>query len=712
MMPGVSLAGDSIKAGSAMARQIADYVTMFEKDDSKLVQSLEKFKKRQLKSKESGWKPPWQGYKDVKERSYYEKLTTEDLAKECFSTSLWAREMLIYSQPAYGIARAGIFHDGFAVLYERPDFWEAIASVYVHLAKKLTEMKVEQKQSNPQTLSAQERTQMDILFNLKTLQYVYTYPLFLQTLKGKEELLLRANVEALKAVLSYAGESEYRDKPFWGATVAYGLSRPVFALLKRTNPDSYSEIISRLENTQLSFKNPDPAQTRSYIRMVVSTAEQALADTGGKSKTIWDATGRFDRTRKGYSVNKERVVVDLGDEKSLCPGGLLGPSRVQTSIKEIVLRYRLARPGRYWLHIIWNPGGSGKEQFEVLLNGTKVGKSQLKDGSKTPNQKVEELFPIEHEGGQSEILLRRLSGNGLLFDTVLLSTGEKMPPRLKPNLKLPTLASYAKEIGEPAVVFDDYYVRFYAPKRKEKEAKIIHGYLVRAYDELYRIVGVHTKYKIVVYPLPKSNPLCFGGTSQGTIWHSDKNLDFQSLPEWTKYRVPHVSGYIEEMAHNFVSASLAQFGWEMTGWSVSKIVSEKVAGNPIHRKSLANARKIQAETFVRYKKLNNTFPKDLPSNKCDRIHAHLLYLCQRQYGPNFWPDFFKEIRKVREQLLDVSRSGPGIERRNARYRITIDCFDRLMKGQFKKMLKKHGISLTTDIKSLNPNRPDWNRKLQ
>jgi hypothetical protein len=166
------------------------------------------------------------------------------------------------------------------------------------------------------------------------------------------------------------------------------------------------------------------------------------------------------------------------------------------------------------------------------------------------------------------------------------------------------------------------------------------------------------------------------------------------------------------MAHNFVGASLTQFGWEMTGWSISKIVSEKVAGNPIHRKSIASARKIQAETFARYKKLNNTFPKDLPSNKCDRIHAHLLCLCQRQYGRNFWPDFFKEIRKVRGQLLDVSRSGPGIERRNARYRITIDCFDRLMKGRFKSMLKEHEISLTTDIKSLRPNRPDWNRKLQ
>lgn len=463
MVPGVSVAGDRAKSGSGLAKQIADYVAEFEKDDSKLVQSLEKFKKRQLKAKESGWKPPWQGYKDAKDRSYYEKLNTEDLAKECFSTSLWAREIIIYNRPAYAIARAGIFHDGFAVLYERPDFWEAIASVYIHLARNFAEIKVEKRQSNLQTLSAERRTQMDILFNLQNLKHAYTYPLFVQKLKGRERLLLRANLEAIRTVLSYARE---RDKPFWGATVAYGLSRPMFALLKRTNPDKYSEIIGRLENTELSFKSPDPKQAQSYIRLVISTVEQALADTDGSSKTLWDAAWRFDRTRKGYSVDNERVVVDLDDEKSLCPHGLLGPAKEQTSIKEIILRYRLSQGGRYWLHIIWSPGGSGKEQFEVLFNGTPVGKSQLKDGSKTPNQKVEELFPIEHESGQSEILLRRLSGNGLLFDTMLLSTGEKMPARLKPTLKFPTLASYAKEIGEPAVVFDGDYVRFYAPKRK------------------------------------------------------------------------------------------------------------------------------------------------------------------------------------------------------------------------------------------------------
>jgi len=255
---------------------------------------------------------------------------------------------------------------------------------------------------------------------------------------------------------------------------------------------------------------------------------------GGTSRIIWDAAegGRFDQTQKGYSVDNGRVVVDLDNEKSLCPTGLSHLASGRESVREVVFHYQVSKGGRYWLHIIWNPGGSGKEQFKVLFNGKSVGMSQLIDGSKTPNHEVAEHFPLEHESGQSEIQLRHLSGDGLRFEVILLSTGEEMPARVKPTLKFPTVASYSKEIGEPAVVFDGDYVRIYAPKRKEKEAKIIHEYLVRAYDELYRIVGIHTKYKIVVYPLPKSNPLCFGGTSECTIWHSDENLDFQSETVW------------------------------------------------------------------------------------------------------------------------------------------------------------------------------------
>jgi len=279
-LPGASSADDRAKPRSPVAGRIAAYVAQFEETDARLLRDLSKFKESQRKSKERGWKPPWEGYKNVKDRAYYEKLPTTDLAKECFSTSLWARDMLIYDRPAYGIVRAEVFHDGFSVLCQRPDFWEGIAAVYRHLAQELSQIKVQRRQKdNPGALSAEERKQMDILFNLQTLQYAYTFPRFRERLKGREKLLLRANLEALRAVLAYTRESGRRDgKPFWGAGVAHGLSCPTLALLKRTNPGKYSEIIGRLEKTELSFTKPDPREVEGYIRLVISSVEQALAE--------------------------------------------------------------------------------------------------------------------------------------------------------------------------------------------------------------------------------------------------------------------------------------------------------------------------------------------------------------------------------------------------------------------------------------------------
>jgi len=139
---------------------------------------------------------------------------------------------------------------------------------------------------------------------------------------------------------------------------------------------------------------------------------------------------------------------------------------------------------------------------------------------------------------------------------------------LKPSLKFKTIQDFEKNIGEPAVLLDNTNVCFFAPRRREKEARIVLGYLVKAYDALYQVVGAHTDYKIRVYAFPKGNPHGCGGTSEFSIEYNDSNRDLARQTEWTRHHVPHVSGYIEEMAHNFVHATKAQFGWEMIGWSL------------------------------------------------------------------------------------------------------------------------------------------------
>jgi hypothetical protein len=272
------------------------------------------------------------------------------------------------------------------------------------------------------------------------------------------------------------------------------------------------------------------------------------------------------------------------------------------------------------------------------------------------------------------------------------------------------LKAYEAECEESGIMLDSTTIRLFASKRKALEAAKVFGYLVRAYDELYLLVGIHPEYKLVIYHFPEGNENGWGGTSNCTIWYSYENLDLNSQKEWREYEVPHLSGYIEEMAHNFDSATGAQFGWEMIGWNMGVKVTERIGGNPVFSKHIEDTREKQKMTFERYVADGYVFPKDIAGNLSDRIHAHILWLCENKYGPDFWRDFFREIRKERASLKAAENIKDPDRRRNRKYQITVECFDQLNGLEFKKLLKDNQLSLTTAIKSLRPTEPDWDRK--
>lgn len=449
--------------------------------------------------------------------------------------------------------------------------------------------------------------------------------------------------------------------------------------------------------------------------LAIAQTAVALANTKiAQASILWDIgrSGFFDGTNKAYAIEDGRVTVDLRQHSALCPTGLGHLANGRSPVREVEFRYEVDRPSDYWLHVTWNPGGSGKEQFDVLCNGQNAGKSELRDGSAEPYIDKGTVFPIKHITGENVLTLRFLSGDGLHFSRITLAKTKEIPfiPTLKPKLKFPTLESFENEIGEPGVLLDSTYVCMFTPKRKEKAARTVFPYLVKAYDELYNIVGVHTKYKMVIYNFPAGNPHGWGGTSECTIEYDDRNLELAKSEEWTQYGVPHISGYIEEMAHNFVHATNAQFGWEMIGWSIGTKITRKIADNPIYRRHVKVTRDKQAETFKRYCKLGYVFPKDIPANLCDRVHAYILWRCERKYGPNFWLDFFQKIHKERARLISAASKMDPDQIRNERYQITIECFDQLPRLDFKNMLERLQISLNTDIKSLHPTELGWNRK--
>ena len=433
-----------------------------------------------------------------------------------------------------------------------------------------------------------------------------------------------------------------------------------------------------------------------------------------KSDEVWNInnSGFFDGSNEAYKIIEGRVNVDLREEAVLCPTGLGELADGRDAVAEIRFDFDSEKAGDYWLHISWNPGGSGAEQFEVICESVKAGTSELVNGKETPYRCLVEKYRVRLAEGENNIWLRRLSGDGLRFKYLFLSESEEGPerPLMNPELKFPTLKAFEAESGEAGVMLDDDRLRLFAPQRKAKEAEIVFGYLLKAYDELYGIVGSYPEYKIVVYNFPVGNEHGWGGTSNCTLWYSEKNLDFESQTEWTKYKVPHLSGYIEEMAHNFDGATGATFGWEMIGWNLGVEATERVAGNPYFAQQVKETRDEQKRTFDRYVKGGYTFPSDLPGNLCDRIHAHVLYKCKSLYGPDFWRDFFAEIQKEREKFAEAEYLVDGDKIRNRKYQLTVDCFGRLPKIEFKKMLRIFRLSHTTAIKSLHPTEAGWDRK--
>ena len=148
----------------------------------------------------------------------------------------------------------------------------------------------------------------------------------------------------------------------------------------------------------------------------------------------------------------------------------------------------------------------------------------------------------------------------------------------------------------------------------------------------------------------------------------------------------------------------------MVGWSIGAKVSGIVAPNPIHKEHVARTRQHQSQTHQRYIANGRTFPRDTASEQADRIHAHLLWRCEQEYGPDFWRDFFTEVRKERASFLGPEAQGDsrGLD---VRYRLTVECFDQLPGLNFRKMLAENGVSTNVAVQSLEPTKPGWNRRL-
>ena len=163
----------------------------------------------------------------------------------------------------------------------------------------------------------------------------------------------------------------------------------------------------------MPFGNDSYRRTIATVLVIVSGGLSVLAHAeSSEPNVLWHIGGQglFDPTNNAYAINAGIVTVDLARNETYCPTGLGHLASGRTSVKEIELRFDASRAGDYWLHISWNPGGSGKERFEAYCNDVGAGKSKPVDGEEQPYQRIDEQFAVKIKQGPNILKLRHLSG--------------------------------------------------------------------------------------------------------------------------------------------------------------------------------------------------------------------------------------------------------------------------------------------------------------
>ncbi|MCK5851132.1 MAG: hypothetical protein KAH23_09475 [Kiritimatiellae bacterium] len=111
----------------APALDLVQWATTYEKDPAidKPSTDLKKAESQWLELQKGG-KTLWGSENWMKNPGYYGKLSTRQLAQECFERPIIATELTIFNDPSFGLQRAKVFHTGFAELLGRKDLADGI----------------------------------------------------------------------------------------------------------------------------------------------------------------------------------------------------------------------------------------------------------------------------------------------------------------------------------------------------------------------------------------------------------------------------------------------------------------------------------------------------------------------------------------------------------------------------------------------------------
>lgn len=213
-----------------------------------------------------------------------------------------------------------------------------------------------------------------------------------------------------------------------------------------------------------------------------------------------------------------------------------------------------------------------------------------------------------------------------------------------PKNSIGSLKAYERQIKCSGVLVESEHVSFFAPKSGSAYARLAVPILERAYNELGVLhAGMEPDYRISVEHYPRGHRRNFGGTSGGTLFYG-----FENIGRWEDKpgRVPHVIGYVEEMAHTFDSAcGMGAWLKEAFGNYSSQMITPRIAPCRGINGFVEDVARTDAETFDYYMKHNFRLPPNVTPNLFDRIYRHLFRMLEPSAKGRLLPRFYEEVKK-------------------------------------------------------------------
>jgi hypothetical protein len=221
-------------------------------------------------NEKSAGKTWWGSERWMKDPNYYANLETPKLAEECFSKPIFAFETTCFENPRFGYERMKVFHNGFAELFKREDMWKGILHTYDYLSSKLA-------------LESDLKTIVETAGSLHALKTIYNFPTFKEQVKGREELLLAANIRVLKKLAWYLENYDPKQLGTDGSPGFFGeacsVAQIALMLTKEVDPQRYAAIKPTITGVRWS-KKQNVQDLKKFLNLVITSLNGVVPDDG------------------------------------------------------------------------------------------------------------------------------------------------------------------------------------------------------------------------------------------------------------------------------------------------------------------------------------------------------------------------------------------------------------------------------------------------